>query len=166
MPVDEEEENKRFVAVCQNLRDLAAADALFHPAFVNHYAPGGRPLPTTTRPAEAFQRYYAQFLAALPDATTQIEEQVAERNLVVTHKTFCGTHLGEQWGLPRQAIGCRSSSSTSFASAMANWRSIDATSTGRSCNPRCGRLLRRRLSRRQGQLAGSAPRCPPRPVLA
>jgi predicted ester cyclase len=90
----------RFVEVCQNQHDLAAADAMFHPQFVNHYSPGGRPLPPTTRPAEGFQRYYAMFLAAFPDATMQIEEQIAERDLVVTRKTFRGTHLGEQWGLP------------------------------------------------------------------
>ena len=90
----------RFVEVCQNQHDLAAADAMFHPQFVNHYSPGGRPLPPTTRPAQGFQRYYAMFLAAFPDATMQIEEQITERDLVVTRKTFRGTHLGEQWGLP------------------------------------------------------------------
>lgn len=98
------EDNKqvvaRFVEVCQNQHDLAAADAMFHPEFANHYVPEGRPLPATTRPAEGFQRYYARFLAAFPDATMQIEEQIAERDLVVTRKTFRGTHLGEQWGLP------------------------------------------------------------------
>ncbi len=98
------EDNKRvvarFVEVCQNQHDLAAADAIFHPQFVNHYLPRGRPLAAGTRPAEAFQRYYARFLAAFPDATMQIEEQIAERDLVVTRKTFRGTHLGEQWGLP------------------------------------------------------------------
>jgi predicted ester cyclase len=73
----------RFVEVCQN-----------------HSFPGGRPLPATTRPTEAFQRYYGMFLAAFPDATMQIEEQIAEGDLVVTRKTFLGKHLGEQWGLP------------------------------------------------------------------
>ncbi|HZC06338.1 MAG TPA: ester cyclase [Ktedonobacterales bacterium] len=101
---DKLDDNKRvvarFVEVCQNQHDLAAADAMFHPTFVNHYALQGRLLPPTTRPAGAFQRYYAQFLVAFPDATMQIEEQVAERDLVVTRKTFRGTHLGEQWGLP------------------------------------------------------------------
>ena len=90
----------RFVEMCQNQHDLAAADAMFHPEFVNHYAPRGRPLPATAQPAEGFQRYYAQFLAAFPDARMRIDEQIAERDLVVTRKTFCGTHLGEQWGLP------------------------------------------------------------------
>jgi predicted SnoaL-like aldol condensation-catalyzing enzyme len=98
------EDNKqvvaRFVEVCQNQHDLAAADGMFHPQFVNHSFPGGRPLPATSRPAESFQRYYGMFLAAFPDATMQIEEQIAEGDLVVTRKTFRGTHLGEQWRLP------------------------------------------------------------------
>lgn len=90
----------RFVDVCQNEHDLAAADAMFHPAFVNHYAPRGHLLPTTSQPAAAFQRYYAQFLVAFPDATMRIDDQIAERDLVVTRKTFRGTHLGEAWDLP------------------------------------------------------------------
>jgi predicted ester cyclase len=97
------EDNKRvvarFVEVCQNQHDLAAADAMFHPGFVNHHVPEGRPRPPTTRPAENFQRFYGMFLQAFPDATMQIEEQIAERDLVVTRKTFRGTQLGELWGL-------------------------------------------------------------------
>ncbi len=98
------EDNKsvvaRFVEACQNQHDLAAADAMFHSQFVNQYRPHGRPLPAGARPAEGFQRYYGMFLVAFPDATMQIEEQIAERDIVVTRKTFRGTHLGEQWGLP------------------------------------------------------------------
>ena len=90
----------RFVEVCQNQHDLAAADAMFHPQFVNHYFPGGRPLPPTTRPAEGFQQFYGMLLRAFPDATMQINEQLAERDLVATRKTLRGTHLGEIWGLP------------------------------------------------------------------
>jgi predicted ester cyclase len=90
----------RFVEECQNQHILAAADTMFHPEFRNHFAPEGRPRPATTRPAESFQRFYGMFLTAFPDATMQIEEQIAERDLVVTRKTFRGTHLGELWGLP------------------------------------------------------------------
>ena len=90
----------RFVEVCQNQHDLAAADAMFHPQFVNHYFPGGRPLPPTTRPAEGFQQFYGMLLLAFPDATMQINEQLAERDLVATRKTLRGTHRGELWGLP------------------------------------------------------------------
>ena len=43
------EDNKRvvanFVELCQNQHDLAAADEIFHPDFVNHYAPECGPGP-------------------------------------------------------------------------------------------------------------------------
>ena len=98
------EDNKRvvanFVEVCQNQHDLAAADRIFHPEFVNHYAPEGRPIPPTGRPAGSFQTFYGMLLHAFPDATVEIDEQLAERDLVATRKTLRGTHLGEIWDLP------------------------------------------------------------------
>jgi hypothetical protein len=49
------EDNKRvvanFVEVCQNQHNLAAADEIFHPDFVNHYDPAGHLIPPTPRPA-------------------------------------------------------------------------------------------------------------------
>jgi predicted ester cyclase len=98
------EDNKRvvaeFVEVCQNQHNLAAADEIFHPDFVNHYAPEGRPLASASRPAEGFQAFYGMLLRAFPDATMEIDEQLAERDLVATRKTLRGTHLGEIWDLP------------------------------------------------------------------
>ena len=98
------EDNKRvvahFVEECQTRHNLAAADELFHPDFVNHYAPEGRPVAPTPRPAGGFQAFYGMLLRAFPDATMEINEQLAERDLVATRKTLRGTHLGELWGLP------------------------------------------------------------------
>ena len=97
-------DNKRvvanFVEVCQNQHDLAAADEIFHPDFVNHYAPEGHPMALTPRPAGGFQAFYGMLLHAFPDATMEINEQLAERDLVATRKTLRGTHRGELWGLP------------------------------------------------------------------
>ena len=96
--------NKRvvaeFVERCQNQHDLAFADEAFHPKFANHYRPDGLPIPETDRPAGGFQEFYGALLRAFPDATVEINEQLAERDLVATRKTFRGTHLGELWGLP------------------------------------------------------------------
>jgi predicted ester cyclase len=39
-------------------------------------------------------------LRAFPDASVEINEQLAERDLVATRKTLRGTHRGEIWGLP------------------------------------------------------------------
>jgi predicted ester cyclase len=98
------EDNKRVVATfverCQNQHDLAFADEIFHPEFVNHYAPEGRPFAAGSTPAEHFQRFYGLLLQAFPDATMEISEQLGERDLVATRKTLRGTHRGELWGLP------------------------------------------------------------------
>ncbi len=98
------EENKQvvrtFVEVCQNGHDLDFADQAFHPEFTNHYAPEGRPAAPGESGAEHFKRFYRMLLGAFPDATMEIDEQIAERDLVVTRKTLRGTHLGELWGLP------------------------------------------------------------------
>ena len=89
-----------FVERCQNQHDLAFADEAFHPKLVNHYRPEGRALPETDRPASGFQAFYGALLQGFPDATVEINEQLAERDLVATRKTFRGTHLGELWDLP------------------------------------------------------------------
>ena len=98
------EDNKRvvatFVDVCQNQHNLAFANEIFHPEFVNHYAPEGRPAPAGQGPVEHFKHFYGMLLRAFPDATMEINEQLAERDLVATRKTLRGTHRGELWGLP------------------------------------------------------------------
>ncbi|MFL6065890.1 MAG: ester cyclase [Friedmanniella sp.] len=99
-PQDNKQVVARFVEVCQNQHDLDFADVIFHPEFVNHYAPEGRPIQETPgRPAAGFQAFYGILLRAFPDATMQIDEQLAERDLVATRKTFRGTHTGELWDL-------------------------------------------------------------------
>lgn len=98
------EANKRvvanFVEVCQNQHDLAAADVIFDHDYVNHYKPGNRPLEPALGPAAGFQVFYGTLVRAFPDAYVEINEQLAERDLVATRKTLHGTHLGEIWGLP------------------------------------------------------------------
>jgi predicted ester cyclase len=98
------DDNKRvvaeFVLRCQDQHDLAFADEIFHPRFANHYRPGGREIPAGERPASGFQAFYGALLRAFPDATVEINEQLAERDLVATRKTLRGTHLGELWNLP------------------------------------------------------------------
>lgn len=97
------DDNKRvvaqFVQRCQDQHDLAFADEIFHPRFVNHYRPEGRPIRSTERPASGFQFFYGELLRGFPDATMEINEQIAERDLVTTRKTLRGTHLGELWGM-------------------------------------------------------------------
>jgi predicted ester cyclase len=88
-----------FVRRCQDEHDLDFADTIFHPGFVNHYRPEGRDIVGDERPASGFQAFYGQLLHAFPDARMEINEQVAEGDLVCTRKTLRGTHQGELWGL-------------------------------------------------------------------
>src|SRR5690242_19051349 len=101
MPADA---NKRvvaeFVERCQNQHDLALAAESFHPGFVNHYPPGGRPRGEAARPASGFQAFYGALLRGCPDAAVEINDRLAERDRVATRKTCRGTHLGEIWDLP------------------------------------------------------------------
>jgi predicted ester cyclase len=84
---------------CRATTTSALADEAFHPDFVNHYRPEGVSLAVTDRPASGFQAFYGTMLEGFPDATMEINDQLAERDLVATRKTFRGTHLGDIWGL-------------------------------------------------------------------
>jgi len=61
---------------------------------------GGPGAPGDGSAASGFQAFYGALLQGVPDATVEINEQLAERDLVATRKTFRGTHLGELWDLP------------------------------------------------------------------
>jgi predicted ester cyclase len=86
-------------AGCGRWGECRATEA-FHPEFKNHYRPEGRSIPETDRPASGFQAFYGALLQGFPDATVEIDDQLAERDLVATRKTFRGTHLGELGDLP------------------------------------------------------------------
>jgi predicted ester cyclase len=97
------EDNKHVVALfvenCQNQHNLAFADEIMHPQFVNHYAPRGEALDARQLAVDHFKAFYGMLLQAFPDASMHIDEQIAERDLVTTRKTLRGTHRGEIWGL-------------------------------------------------------------------
>jgi predicted ester cyclase len=102
MPVSIDD-NKRvvadFIETCQNQHNLAYADEIYHPDFVNHYMPGGNAIvPAGRGPGGGFQAFYGMLLRAFPDARFVINEQLGERDLVATRKTLHATHLGELWG--------------------------------------------------------------------
>jgi predicted ester cyclase len=71
-----------------------------HAAFVNHDAPG-RAVDCRRQPppVEHFNHFYGMLLQAFPDASMEINEQVAERDLGFTRKTLRGTHRGEPWAM-------------------------------------------------------------------
>lgn len=87
---------RRFVEEYQTGNDLAVLHATISPRLVNHTpmmpdAPGG--------PAEV-EAIFTMFRAAFDGFAAEIAHQVAEGDLVITHKYFSGTHTGEFFGIP------------------------------------------------------------------
>ena len=78
-----------------NHGDLAVAEEVFAADFTLHGIPGGAGVGP-----RGPQRNVASFLAAFPDASATVEDQVAEGDLVVTRWTFRGTHQGPFQGIP------------------------------------------------------------------
>jgi hypothetical protein len=62
------------------LAQSAFAHEVFHPQFVNHHRPEGISIPETDRPASGLQAFYGALLQGFPDATMEIDEQLAERD--------------------------------------------------------------------------------------
>jgi predicted ester cyclase len=63
---------------------------------INHSAPPGIP-----NGPESFHFFLNEILRkGFPDLQVQIEEQIAERDLVATRKKITATHTGEIFGIP------------------------------------------------------------------
>ncbi len=94
------EENKaivrRFVDEVQSQHKLDVLDELFAPDIVNHSEATGVSLPPGV---EGFKAFLGMMFVAFPDVRATINNQVAEGDRVVTHKTFRGTHQGEFMGI-------------------------------------------------------------------
>ena len=87
---------RRFVEEYQSGdHDVAVAEAILGDDFVDH-CPFG-PFPPDRNGVLAL---FAMFFTAFPDLRAEIHRQVADGDLVTTHKTFHGTHEGEFMGIP------------------------------------------------------------------
>jgi predicted ester cyclase len=93
------EENKalflRTYEELLNAGDLSVADELVAPEFVNHEAPPGR-----DRGPESMRGLAAMLRTAFPDLHFEIEDLVAEGDLVAGRLTMSGTHEGPLMGTP------------------------------------------------------------------
>ena len=75
--------------------DINVFNEIIHPGFINRTAPPGMP----TGP-EGVAYFFNHFLKpAFPDLTVEIQRQVAEGDLVTTHKIFYGTHQADFMGI-------------------------------------------------------------------
>ncbi|HWN34884.1 MAG TPA: ester cyclase [Pseudonocardia sp.] len=76
--------------------DLTAVDRYLHPEFVNH----DPPFPGAPPGAEGFRQAGQMFRRALPDWHSELDQLVAEGDVVVERFTASGTHRGELMGVP------------------------------------------------------------------
>jgi len=86
---------KRFVTEYQNGRDEEALVELIAEDAVNHAATSGEPAGRA-----GVKAFHDAFHAAFSGLHADIHQQVAEDDLVVTRKTFYGTHTGDFMGIP------------------------------------------------------------------
>jgi len=80
---------RRFIEEVLNNQDLALADELLAPDYVNHLAPGGR---------EGFKQFNTMLRSALPDLKihVSIEHMVAEGDYVVVRASMHITNNGKE----------------------------------------------------------------------
>jgi steroid delta-isomerase-like uncharacterized protein len=100
MTTDRTAFNKQLVeAFIQDLftkGDLEAVDHYLDPGYVDH----DPPLPGIPDGREGMRQVGAAMRQALPDWHSEVEQLVAEADLVVERFTASGTHLGELMGVP------------------------------------------------------------------
>jgi steroid delta-isomerase-like uncharacterized protein len=95
MPVDDPKAVIRRWVEAWNTQDLDAAEALVAPEFVRHDAN----LPDVVGP-QAEPQHIVDDLAAFPDLHLEIEQLIAEGDLVAARYLVQGTHRGEFLGIP------------------------------------------------------------------
>ena len=85
-----------MVDVVQNQHRLDRMPDFFAPDFLNHldHAPD-----SPSNSIEKAQQVFTQMFTAFPDLRVSIQHQVAEGDLVMTHKCFTGTHQGSFMGM-------------------------------------------------------------------
>ena len=76
--------------------DLEAVDRYLDPAFVNH----DPPFPGAPQGPEGMRLAATIYRQALPDWHSEVEQLVAEDDIVVERFTASGTHLGDLLGVP------------------------------------------------------------------
>jgi steroid delta-isomerase-like uncharacterized protein len=85
-----------FIQALFTKGDLDAVNRYLDPGLINH----DLPFPGAPDGPEGMRRAAEAFRAALPDWHSEVEELVAEGDLVVERFTASGTHRGELMGVP------------------------------------------------------------------
>ena len=84
--------NKEFI----ERGDINAFNEIIAPEFLNQTAPAGVP-----KGPEGVMYFFNHFLKpAFPELKVEIQRQVAENDMVTTHKIFHSIHKGDFMGIP------------------------------------------------------------------
>jgi predicted ester cyclase len=76
--------------------DISVFNEIIAPGFINRTAPPGVP-----KGPEGVLYFFNHFLKpAFPELKVEIQRQVAENDMVTTHKLFHTTHKGDFMGIP------------------------------------------------------------------
>jgi steroid delta-isomerase-like uncharacterized protein len=86
---------RNFVEQYQDQRDTRAFAEFLSADVVDH-----TPMPGTSPGAEGVRQVFQMLWTALPDMHVEVHQMVAEGDIVVTRKSFVGTHSGELFGVP------------------------------------------------------------------
>jgi steroid delta-isomerase-like uncharacterized protein len=87
---------ERFIQELFTRGDLTAVDRYLDLGFVNH----DPPFPGALDGLEGMRQAAAMFRAALPDWHSELDQLVADGDIVVEQFTASGTHQGELMGAP------------------------------------------------------------------
>jgi steroid delta-isomerase-like uncharacterized protein len=85
-----------FIQELFSTGDLDAVDRYLDPHFVNH----DPPFPGAPEGPEGMRKAAAMFHQALPDWHSDVDQLIAETDIVVERFTASGTHNGELMGAP------------------------------------------------------------------
>ena len=91
---------RSFIERYQDQRDDRALAEFMSADVVDH-----TPSPGTSAGSEGVRQIFEMLWSALPDMRVEIHQMIAESDMVVTRKSFVGTHRGELFGVPATGKG-------------------------------------------------------------
>ena len=116
---------EEFIQALFSDGDLRAVDQYLAPTFVNH----DPPFPGAPNDAAGMRQAAVMFRAALPDWHSDLDQLIAENDIVVERFTASGTHQNELMGVTGTGRTIDSKASTSSASKMTRSSNAGAAST-------------------------------------
>jgi steroid delta-isomerase-like uncharacterized protein len=92
---DAKDVTRRFYEEIINQKNVHAIDRFCTADFLDHNPPGGG-----TGSLDATKQQFLELVAAFPDLTMMVQDQIAEGDRVVNRVLVRGTHQGEYMGMP------------------------------------------------------------------